>query len=154
MNISFSDEQARPIDGDALVALAARALGHERYPDRTELSITAVTDDAIASLKAEHLGEDAPTDVLSFPIDDLFPGVPPAVASDGPPLMLGDVVIAPSYIARQAAAHGVSEGDELALMVVHGILHLMGWDHEDETDAEEMEGKERDILALVGVERR
>lgn len=154
MNISFSDEQVRPIDGDALVALSARVLDHEGYPDRTELSITAVSDEAIASLKAEHLGEDAATDVLSFPIDELSPGVAPLVTSEGPPLMLGDVVIAPAYIARQASMHGVTEGDELALMVVHGILHLMGWDHEDEADAEAMEARERDILSLVGVERR
>lgn len=154
VNISFSDEQVRPIDGDALVALAARVLDHEGYPDRTELSITAVSDEAIASLKAEHLGEAAPTDVLSFPIDELTPGVAPTVAADGPPLMLGDVVIAPAYIAGQASAHGVAEQDELALMVVHGILHLMGWDHEVEAEAEAMEQRERDILALVGVERR
>lgn len=154
MNISFSDEQARPIDGDAVVALAARVLDHEAYPDRTELSITAVTDGAIASLKSEYLGEDAPTDVLSFPIDRLTPGFPPSVDTNGPPLMLGDVVIAPDYIARQASVHGITEGDELALMVVHGILHLMGWDHETDADAEAMEGRERDILALVGVERR
>ena len=154
MNVFFSDEQVRPIDGDALVALAARVLRHEGYPDRTELSITAVSDEAIAALKAEHLGEDAPTDVLSFPIDELTPGVAPYVAGDGPPLMLGDVVIAPEYIARQASGHGVSESDELALMVVHGILHLMGWDHEAEAEAELMESRERDILALVGVARR
>lgn len=154
MNISFSDEQVRPIDGDALVALAARVLDHEGYPDRTELAITAISDEAIASLKSEHLGEDAATDVLSFPIDELTPGVVPPVDSEGPPLMLGDVVIAPAYIARQASNHGVTERDELALMVVHGILHLMGWDHEDEADAEAMEARERDILSLVGVERR
>lgn len=154
MNISFSDEQSRPIDGDGLVALAGRVLDHEAYPERSELSITAVTDEAIASLKAEYLDEDAPTDVLSFPIDELIPGVPPPVTEDGPPLMLGDIVIAPAFIARQASAHGVTESDELALMVVHGILHLMGWDHEDDADAEAMEGRERDILALVGVERR
>lgn len=154
MNVFFADEQARPIDGDALIALARRVLEHERYPDRTEVSITAVPDELIAALKAEHLGIDAPTDVLSFPLDDLTPGVAPSVAPDGPPLMLGDVVIAPSFIAAQAAEHGVAETDELSLMVVHGLLHLMGWDHETDEDAEAMEERERTILSSVGVTRR
>lgn len=154
MNISFTDEQTRDIDESTIVAVATRVLTHERFPERTELAITAVSDAAIAALKAEHLGIDEPTDVLSFPIDDLIPGQPPALDPAGPPLLLGDVVIAPAYIARQAAANGVSESDELALMVVHGVLHLMGWDHESEADAEAMESREREILAGVGVERR
>lgn len=154
MNISFSDEQTRQIDGSALVALAARVVAHEQYPEDTELAITAVTDAAIASLKLEHLGVGEPTDVLSFPIEPLTPGHPPATVAEGPPLLLGDVVIAPAYISRQAAEHGVSESDELSLMVVHGVLHLMGWDHNDELEAEAMERREADILALVGVDRR
>ena len=154
MNIAFSDEQTRPIDESAIVEVAARVLAHERFPDRTELAITAVTDAAIAALKAEHLGIDEPTDVLSFPIDDLTPGEPPSVEPDGPPLLLGDVVIAPEFIAHQAVDHGVAESDELALMVVHGVLHLMGWDHENDVAAEAMESQERAILAGVGVVRR
>jgi probable rRNA maturation factor len=154
VNITFSDEQTRAVDESTIVEVAARVLSHERFPDQTELAITAVTDAAIASLKAEHLGIDEPTDVLSFPIDDLTPGQPPSVEPAGPPLLLGDVVIAPEYIARQAAANGVTESDELALMVVHGVLHLMGWDHATDADAEAMESREREILAEVGVERR
>ena len=154
MNITFSDEQTREVDESTIVAVAARVLAHERFPDRTELAITAVTDVAIAALKAEHLGIDEPTDVLSFPIDELTPGQPPSVEPAGPPLLLGDVVIAPDFIARQAAANGVAESDEMALMVVHGVLHLMGWDHENDADAEAMESREREILAAAGVERR
>jgi probable rRNA maturation factor len=154
VNVSFTDEQTKRIDGDALVSLAVRVLVHESYPDMTELSITAVTDEEIADLKAAHLGEHAVTDVLSFPIDELVPGEVPTVEQDGPPLLLGDVVIAPGYIARQAAEHAVQEADELALIVVHGVLHLMGWDHVTDSDAEAMEERERQILALVGVERR
>lgn len=154
MNISFSDEQIRPIDSDALIRLAERTLLHEGYPDRTELSITAVSDDDIAALKAEHLGEHMPTDVLSFPIDEFNPGEAPVCGPDDPPVLLGDVVIAPEFIARQAKLHGVAETDELSLMVVHGILHLMGWDHLTDAEAEAMEERERQVLALVGVDRR
>lgn len=154
MHVSFSDEQTRPVDGAALVALAERVLRFEAYPERTELSILAVTDEAIAELNHEHLGVAAATDVLSFPIDQNRPGTPPAAASDGPPHLLGDVVIAPAYISRQAQDLGVSEADELALMVVHGVLHLMGWDHEQDDDAEAMEERERALLAEIGVTRR
>jgi probable rRNA maturation factor len=152
VNVIFSDEQTRTIDSDALVALTRHVLSHERYPDQTEVSITAVSDDVIASLKSEHLGIAEPTDVLSFPIEDLTPGVAPSV--EGPPILLGDVVIAPDFISRQADEHGVSEAEELSLMVVHGVLHLMGWGHENDADAEAMERREREILALVGVDRR
>jgi ssRNA-specific RNase YbeY (16S rRNA maturation enzyme) len=68
VNVIFSDEQTRTIDSDALVALTRHVLSHERYPDQTEVSITAVSDEVIASLKSEHLGIAEPTDVLSFPI--------------------------------------------------------------------------------------
>lgn len=154
MNITFADEQTRQIDPTAIVELATRVLRDERLPEQTELSIIAVSDAEIAALKAAHLGIDAPTDVLSFPVEDLVPGRPPAADPAGPPLLLGDVVIAPEFIARQAADHGVAESAELALMVVHGILHLLGWDHEDDAEAERMEARERELLGLVGMERR
>jgi len=154
VSVSFADEQNRPVDEAALIALAKRVLAFEGYPDNTEVSINAVTDEEIAVLKGRHLGVDAPTDVLSFPIESLTPGEPPQASVDGPPPMLGDIVIAPAYIARQAQEHGVTETDELSLMVVHGILHLMGWDHADDDQAEAMEERERQILSQVGVTRR
>ena len=154
MSVSFADEQNHPVDEAALIALAERVLAFEGYPDHTEVSINAVTDQEIAALKGRHLGVDAPTDVLSFPIESLSPGQPPQALADGPPPMLGDIVIAPAYIARQAQEHGVTETDELSLMVVHGILHLMGWDHVDDDQAEAMEERERQILSQVGVTRR
>jgi probable rRNA maturation factor len=154
VSVSFADEQNRPLDEAALIALVERVLAFEGYPDDTEVSINAVTDEAITALKARHLGVDAATDVLSFPIESFTPGRPPQASVDGPPPMLGDIVIAPAYIARQAHEHGVTEIDELFLMVVHGTLHLMGWDHADDDQAEAMEERERQILSQVGVTRR
>ncbi len=154
MSVSFADEQNRPLDEAALIALAERVLAFEGYPADTEVSINAVSDEEIAALKALHLGVGAATDVLSFPIESLTPGQPAKASVDGPPPMLGDIVIAPAYIARQAQEHGVTEADELSLMVVHGMLHLMGWDHADDEQAEAMEDRERQILAQVGVTRR
>lgn len=154
MSITFSDEQSQTVDGDALVALARRVIADEGYPDSTEVSIRTVSDDAIAELKRTWFSVDAPTDVLSFPIDELTPGEVPESDPDGPPVLLGDIVLAPGFIRRQADEMGVPERDEMSLMVVHGMLHLMGWDHETDEEAERMEAREREILATVGVERR
>ena len=68
--------------------------------------------------------------------------------------MLGDVIVAPTYVRRQASDHGVSFEDEMALMVTHGILHLLGYDHVEDEAAEQMESRERELLAKVGRTRR
>lgn len=141
-------------DPDLVRDLAALVLSEEGVGDGTEVTIIAVTEEEIADLNARHLGRRGPTDVLSFPLVPLSPGAPPRADPTGPPLLLGDVVVSPSYVARQAAELGVDPGDELALMVCHGILHLLGYDHVDDADAERMEERERRLLALVGRERR
>ena len=149
MNVSFTRGHTADIDDDALVRLARQVIRVEGYPDTTEVS-----DVEMAALKSEHMGVDAPTDVLSFPIDVQQPGVAPIVDPAGPPVMLGDIVLAPDHIGRQAAEHGVALADELGLMVVHGMLHLMGWDHVDDDEAEAMEEREREILESFGLVRR
>ena len=93
--------------------------------------------------------------MLAFPLESMSPGAPPPPhGRHGPPVHLGDVVIAPAYVGRQAAELAGSVADELALMVVHGVLHLMGYDHVEDDEAEEMEARERAILAAAGVVRR
>jgi probable rRNA maturation factor len=87
-------------------------------------------------------------------VEKLRPGGAPAAAPGGPPLLVGDVVIAPDYVRRQAVEYGTGADDEMALMVAHGILHLLGYDHQEDVDAELMEGRERDILATQGRSRR
>ena len=71
----------------------------------------------------------------------------------GPPVNLGDVVIAPAYVTRSAEERGVDVENELGLMVVHGILHLLGWDHQDDSQAEDMERREAELLKRVGLRR-
>jgi probable rRNA maturation factor len=83
-----------------------------------------------------------------------MPGVVPDQDSNGPPLIIGDVIVAPGYVGRQAAENDVEFEDEMALMVAHGILHLLGYDHIDDADAELMERREVELLSLVGVTRR
>jgi probable rRNA maturation factor len=133
-------------------------LADEGVRGDAELSILFVEADAIADLNQRFLGKAGPTDVLAFPIDEEPPesGRSPDSGGSGPgdtgeppeaPTLLGDVVICPSVARRNATGLGRGYDDELALLVVHGVLHLLGMDHEDEGEAEAMEAKERELLA-------
>jgi probable rRNA maturation factor len=129
-------------------------MSEEGYPDDVEVTLLFVDEEEMASYNERFLSRDGPTDVLAFPVEELLPGVVPDHDPQGPPLMLGDVVIAPGYVRRQAEQHAVSFEDEMALMVTHGILHLLGYDHLDDEEAERMEGRERELLAKAGRRRR
>jgi len=103
-----------------------------------------LTDDAEQQrLNRDFRGKDAPTNVLSFPIGDATP--------DGGPTILGDVVLAFETVAREAAEQKKPLADHLRHLVVHGVLHLLGFDHETDAEAEVMEALEREILAGLGV---
>jgi probable rRNA maturation factor len=104
-----------------------------------ELTLTFIDRDEIAALNAEHMGADGATDVLSFPLDDA--GVPPGV-----PTLLGDVVISPAVAASQAPQHAGELDDELALLVVHGVLHILGHDHAEADEASAMRAREVALL--------
>jgi probable rRNA maturation factor len=108
----------------------------------------------MAAYNERFLDRSGPTDVLAFPVEELMPGVIPDTDPQGPPLMLGDVIIAPGYVRQQAESNGAGFDDEMALMVTHGILHLLGYDHVDDEEAERMESRERELLAMVGKIRR
>ncbi len=119
---------------------AIKCLRHENvHPSEVEVSIVFVDDSQIAELNREYRGLDSPTDVLSFPMDD--PGIP-----GDEPVPLGDIVISLETVEREASD---SRGflNYLALLVVHGLLHLLGYDHETDEDAEVMEGLEAQVLA-------
>ncbi|GMQ85017.1 MAG: rRNA maturation RNase YbeY [Acidimicrobiia bacterium] len=150
MIVDFGDEQDVPVVADALVHLADLVMTEEGLPAGTGVSITLVDEQAIASLNREHMGKTGPTDVLSFPIEDAAPGMPPQQIVGGPPIEIGDVVIAPSVVRSNAERDAVAFEDELALMVVHGVLHLLGWDHVVEADAVAMERREEELLNLIG----
>ena len=113
---------------------------------------------SIAELNSRFLGKDGPTDVLAFPIDEepVESGRSPDSGGTGPglpsepedaPVLLGDIVICPAVAFRNAAEHAGTFDDEIALLIVHGLLHLMGMDHDEDDEAEEMEAKERELLA-------
>lgn len=123
MAVYLADEQDRSVEGEELVELARFVLAERKVPSEMELALLLVDEATIAGLNAEHLSSDGPTDVLAFPIDE------PGESSPGGPSVLGDVVLCPSYVERQAAEHGVTLQAELRMLTVHGILHLLGMDH-------------------------
>jgi len=153
VNVGFSDEQDDPLESaqaEWLVDLATRVLVAEGLDDDTHCGLAFVGPDDMARLNQDAMGRNGPTDVLSFPLEDAVPGSPPMPTSGGPPIHLGDVVVCPSVVRANAAAAGVPFEDELALMVVHGMLHLLAYDHVDDADAERMEDRERELLAAAG----
>jgi len=127
IEVEVENRSGLEVDAAGAVALARHALAHEGVDD-AELGIAFVAPDEIRALKAEHLGIDEATDVLSFPIDGLDE------LPDGVPRALGDVVICPQVV-----------GAEWRWPLVHGILHLLGFDH-----GEGMEHREREILEAAG----
>ncbi len=160
VEVFAADEQSdHPVDTMRWVRLAESVLVAEGVRGATEVSMLFVDEASIADLHRRFLGQDGPTDVLSFPIDDepAESGRSPDSGGSGPgsgdeesgdePMLLGDVVICPAVAGRNAPRHAGTYDDELALLVVHGLLHLLGMDHEEDDEAEAMEAKERDLLA-------
>ena len=150
MNVLFADEQDEPIVSDELLRLAELVLKEEGLESETGVSLILIDEEEMALLNQAHMGKQGPTDVLSFPIEASSPGSPPMRSSGGPPIELGDIFIAPSVVSRNAERRGVALEDELSLMVVHGLLHLLGWDHEVEDEAIRMEARESELLARIG----
>lgn len=154
MNVFVADEQSEAVDVAAMRDLAGLVLESEQCPVESEVSVILVGEEEMAGYNHRFLNRTGPTDVISLPIEDAVPGRPPGAVAGGPPPMLGDVILAPSYIRRQAVALEEDFDDEMALMVVHGMLHLLGYQHESDADAERMEERERSILAAAGRRRR
>lgn len=135
------DEQAiRSISTERWAALASAVLVAEGVEPGCELNLTFVDSDEMAELNSQHMGKDGPTDVLSFPLDD-----DPDVTFEGQPRLLGDVLICPAVVAKQAPG---SPDEEMALMVVHGVLHILGMDHQEPDEEIEMKAAEQRHLTV------
>ncbi len=159
LDVYAADEQEdHPVSVERWSALARSVLEAEGIVSETEVSLLFVDEVTIASLNERFLQKEGPTDVLSFPIEDEADrsGRSPDVGGTGPGsivadtgrlLLLGDVVICPAVAARNAVEHDVTLDDEIALLVVHGILHLLGMDHEVHEEAERMEQREQQLLS-------
>ena len=158
IDVFAADEQtAHPVDAPSLVQLARKVLSAEGLKGDVELSMLFVDEPASADLNKRFLGEHGPTDVLAFPMDEhpVEGGRSPDSGGTGPgvqneptelPTMLGDVVVCPSVARRNAEAASRRYEDELALLVVHGILHLLGMDHVEPDEATAMQQRERELL--------
>lgn len=159
LEVFAADEQhTHEVDTMRWVHLAEAVLEAEGVRGDTEVSLLFVDETSIADLNKRFLGKDGPTDVLAFPIDEepSESGRSPDSGGTGPgytgeppdqPMLLGDVVICPAVAARNAPEHAGTYDDELALLLVHGLLHLLGMDHTEDDEAEAMEAKERALLA-------
>ncbi|UCR89435.1 rRNA maturation RNase YbeY [Mycetocola spongiae] len=151
MSIEINNESAVPVDEAALLRLAAYALSAMHVSAEADLNIVAVDEAAMEQLHVQWMDEPGPTDVLSFPMDELRPGTPDQPTPAG---LLGDIVLCPQVAQGQAETAGHSELDELLLLTTHGILHLLGYDHAEPEEKREMFGIQRDILLGFHVQER
>ena len=142
MPITFENESAVPCSESSLSALAAHAIAYMALDERVELSILAVDEEEMSRLRVEWMDEEGPTDVLSFPIDELRPGQEFIEGKS----TLGDVVLCPVAAERQAKTAGHTTEIELEILLVHGILHLMGFDHAEPAEEREMFGLQQKII--------
>ena len=146
MSIEIANESGADVDTDAVLAVARYALDEMGVNPLAELSILLVDSDYMAELNHRWMGGDGPTDVLAFPMDELEPGGRPDSPEPGP-AMLGDIVLCPEVAAKQAAGVGHSTADELHLLTVHGVLHLLGYDHAEPEEEREMFGLQSRLLS-------
>ena len=141
MQISIvSHREPESLDLTTFERLATFVLDRESAPQYAELSIAIVELAEMTQLNEQYRGKEGPTDVLSFECDDL------CAADVDEPVTLGDVVIAPEVAETQAEEYGHTVEEELNLLLVHGVLHLLGYDHEADEDAIVMQARERALL--------
>ncbi len=143
MSIEVNNESAIPVDEAALQRLAEYALSALHVHPDAELAILLVDEAAMEQLHVQWMDEPGPTDVLSFPMDELRPGTEDMPTPAG---LLGDVVLCPQVAGAQAETAGHGLMDELLMLTTHGILHLLGFDHAEPEEEREMFGIQRDIL--------
>ena len=141
VNYDYREEDVRALLD--VVGLAEFVIAHEGKPDATEVSISFVIDEEIHELNREWRGVDRPTDVLSFECDGADDVPMPA----GEVFELGDIVIAPDVAEVQAPTYGLSFADEMSLLITHGLLHLCGYDHMEDDEAQVMEARETELLS-------
>ena len=153
MSIDVLNETSADLDELELVACARYVMDEMRVHPRAELCVRLVDEEAMATLHERWMDLPGPTDVMSFPMDELTPGREGAEPEEG---VLGDVVICPAVAAEQAASVGHTTAEEVLLLLTHGILHLLGFDHATPEDEKEMFELQRTLLLtfLAGREAR
>jgi len=143
LSIEINNESGVSIDESALLRLVSFELDFLHVHADAELAILLVDEAAMEQLHVQWMDEPGPTDVLSFPMDELRPGSEDDITPAG---LLGDIVLCPQVAVEQAKTAGHSTLEELLLLTAHGLLHLLGFDHVEPEDEKEMFGIQRDIL--------
>ncbi len=143
MSIEIANESGTSVNTDPILDVARYALEEMGINPLAELSILLVEVEYMAELNKRWMGGDGPTDVLAFPMDEMSVDHGPGNVERAEPALLGDIVLCPTVAAKQAAVAGHSTADELHMLTVHGVLHLLGYDHAEPEE-------EREMFALQG----
>lgn len=151
MTIEITNESGVSVDESVLLRLTEHNLAELHVSPDADLAILLVDEGAMEALHVQWMDEPGPTDVLSFPMDELRPGTDDAPT---PPGLLGDIVLCPQVAETQAVEAGHSTLDELLLLTTHGLLHLLGFDHAEPDEEREMFGLQRDLLLSFHVAER
>ncbi|GAB2767713.1 rRNA maturation RNase YbeY [Nocardioides salsibiostraticola] len=141
--IELLNESGKHLDVKRLSRLSRFVMDRMRVHPQAELCIKAVDRDTIAALNEQWMGKEGPTDVLAFPMDELRPGLVSEEPEEG---VLGDLVLCPAIAAAQGRTAGHGTEAEIELLTVHGILHLLGYDHAEPEEHAEMFGLQDEIL--------
>ncbi len=150
MSVEVLEESGHEVDARRIAGLSRFVLDRLRVHRQAELCVKIVDEATIAELNEQWMGKEGPTDVLAFPMDELRPGLVDEEPEEG---VLGDLVLCPQVAARQAeearakGQTGYSTTDEVDLLTVHGILHLLGYDHAEPEEHREMFGLQARLLA-------
>lgn len=144
MSIEINNESGVQVAEEELVKLIRHILTNMHLHPQTEVSVILADLETMEKLHIEWMDEPGATDVLSFPMDELRPGT---AAEPTPVGLLGDIVLCPAVAQDQAVAAGHSMDEELLLLTTHGMLHLMGYDHREPDEKEEMFGIQRELLS-------
>ena len=151
MSVEINNESGIAVDESSLQRLITFALDLLHVNADAEVAIVLVDEAAMEQLHVQWMDEPGPTDVLSFPMDELRPGTE---EHETPAGLLGDIVVCPQVAQGQAETAGHSLLEEVHLLTAHGLLHLLGFDHADTEEEREMFGIQRDILVGFSVEER
>lgn len=149
--IDINNESGIEIDEAVLLRLTQRNLEQLHVSPDADVAIVLVDEGAMEALHVQWMDEPGPTDVLSFPMDELRPG---AEDDPTPAGLLGDIVLCPQVAETQAEAAGHSTMDELVLLTTHGLLHLLGFDHAEPDEEREMFGLQKELIVGFAAEER
>ncbi len=151
MTIEITNESGVDVDETVLLRLTAHNLAEVNVSPDADVAILLVDEGAMEALHVQWMDEPGPTDVLSFPMDELRPGTQEQPTPSG---LLGDIVLCPQVAETQAQAAGHSTLDELILLTTHGLLHLLGFDHAEPDEEREMFGLQRELIAAFHASER